>query len=58
MTENIDIINNSKNALWKLSTPIFLLSLFNSLYSIIDLFWVSQLSPEAFFAIGVATHYL
>ena len=54
MTENIDIINNSKNALWKLSTPIFLLSLFNSLYSIIDLFWVSQLSPEAFFAIGVA----
>ena len=54
MTENIDIINNPKNALWKLSTPILLLSLFNSLYSIIDLFWVSQLSHEAFFAVGVA----
>ncbi|WP_407414271.1 MATE family efflux transporter [Methanobrevibacter sp.] len=54
MTKNIDIINNPKNAFWKLSTPIFLLSLFNAFYSMVDLFWVSQMSPEAFFAVGVA----
>ena len=54
MTKSIDIINNPKNAFWKLSTPIFLLSLFNAFYSMVDLFWVSQMSPEAFFAVGVA----
>lgn len=54
MNKNIDILSNPKSAFWKISTPLYFLFLFNSCYSIVNLFWVSQLSQEAFFAFGVA----
>ena len=54
MNKNIDILSNPKSAFWKISTPLYFLFLFNSCYSMVNLFWVSQLSHEAFFAFGVA----
>ncbi|WP_458456858.1 MATE family efflux transporter [Methanobrevibacter sp.] len=53
MVYNVDILSNPKSAFWKLSSPLILLSIFQACYSLIDMFWVSQLSQEAFFAIGV-----
>lgn len=53
MVYNVDILSNPKTAFWNLSSPLILLSIFQACYSLVDLFWVSQLSQEAFFAIGV-----
>ena len=53
MTHNVDILSNPKKAFWKLSSPLIILSIFEACYSLVDMFWVSQLSPEAFFAVGV-----
>ena len=53
MNNNVDILSNPKNAFWKLSSPLILLSIFEATYSLVDMFWISQLSPEAFFAVGV-----
>ena len=53
MVHNIDLTSNPKEAFWKLSTPFILLSLFEAAYSFVDMFWVSQMNHDAFFAIGV-----
>ncbi|MBR3140024.1 MAG: MATE family efflux transporter [Methanobrevibacter sp.] len=54
MADNVDFISNPKNAFWQFTTPLILLSLFEAGYSFVDLFWVSQMNPESFFAIGVS----
>lgn len=53
MVHNIDLTSNPKEVFWKLSAPFILLSLFEAGYSFVDMFWVSQMSRDAFFAIGV-----
>lgn len=53
MKHNVDILSNPKKAFWKLSSPLIILSIFEASYSLVDMFWISQLNPEAFFAIGV-----
>lgn len=53
MTKNIDILSNPKGAFFKLATPLILLTLFHAGYTIVDMFWVSKISPEALFAVGV-----
>lgn len=53
MVHNVDVLSNPKEGFWKLSAPFILLSIFEAAYSLIDMFWVSQLSQEAFFVIGV-----
>lgn len=55
MHRNVDILSNPKRAFWQLSKPLILLSIFQAGYSLIDMFWISQFSQEAFFAIGVST---
>ena len=54
MVDNVDFISNPKKAFWKFSTPLLLLTLFEAGYSFVDVFWVSQMNPESFFAIGVS----
>ena len=54
MDEKIDLISQPKNAFWKLSIPIIVFCIFDSIYSIVDLVWVSQISVQAFFAMGVS----
>ena len=55
MAKNVDILSNPKSAFWKLSAPIIFLALFQSFFSVVDIFWVSQLSNDAFFAISVTS---
>ena len=54
MVHNIDLTSNPKEVFWKLTTPFILLSLFEASYSFIDMFWVSQMAPDAFFAIRIS----
>ena len=54
MSENVDFISNPKKAFWQFTTPLLLLTLFEAAYSFVDVFWVSQMNAESFFAIGVA----
>ena len=54
MAHNVDILSNPKNAFWRLSSPLIILSIFEACYSLVDMFWVSQLSSDAFFAISVS----
>ena len=54
MNHNVDILSNPKSAFWQLSKPLILLSIFQACYSMVDMFWVSQFSQEAFFAISVS----
>ena len=53
MAHNADMFTNPKEAFWKLSSPLIILFIFDACYSLVDMFWVSQLSQEAFFAVGV-----
>ena len=56
MSENVDFISNPKKAFWQFTTPLLLLTLFEAAYSFVDVFWVSQMNPESFFAIwGVSS---
>lgn len=54
MVHNVDFISNPRHAFWQMATPLIVLTLFEAAYSFIDLFWVSQMSEDAFFAIGVS----
>lgn len=54
MVNNVDFDSNPKNAFWQFTTPLLLLTLFEAGYSFVDVFWVSQMNSESFFAIGVA----
>ena len=54
MDKKIDLISQPKKAFWKLSIPIIVFCLFDSIYSIVDLLWVSQISVKAFFAMSVS----
>ena len=53
MENNIDLINDTKRGFWLLSGPFLILSFFEAIYSLIDMFWISQMSQAAFFAIGI-----
>lgn len=54
MVNNVDFDSNPKSAFWQFTTPLLLLTLFEAGYSFVDVFWVSQMNSESFFAIGVA----
>ena len=54
MVNNVDFDSNPRKAFWQFTTPLLLLTLFEAGYSFVDVFWVSQMNAESFFAIGVA----
>ena len=54
MREEIDLISLPKKSFWKLSVPIIAFCLFDAIYGIVDMVWVSKISLEAFFAMGVS----
>ena len=54
MKEEIDLISLPKKSFWKLSIPIMFFCVFDAVYGIVDMVWVSQISVEAFFAMGVS----
>ena len=54
MNEKIDLVSLPKKSFWKLSIPIVAFCIFDAIYGIVDMLWVSKISVEAFFAIGVS----
>ena len=54
MNEKIDLVSLPKKSFWKLSLPIIAFCIFDAIYGIVDMVWVSQISVEAFFAMGVS----
>ena len=54
MVNNVDFNSDPKKVFWQFTRPLLILTLFEAGYSFIDVFWVSQMNPESFFAIGVA----
>jgi putative MATE family efflux protein len=53
MNEKIDLVSLPKKSFWKLSIPIIAFCIFDAIYGIVDMVWVSQIGVEAFFAMGV-----
>ena len=49
----IDLISLPKKSFWRLCIPISIFLLFETFYSIADMFWVSQLSMFDALAVGV-----
>ena len=54
MNEKIDLVSLPKKSFWKLSIPIVAFCIFDAIYGIVDMMWVSKISVEAFFAMGVS----
>ena len=54
MNEEIDLVSLPKKSFWKLSVPIIAFCIFDALYGIVDMVWISKISIEATFAIGVS----
>ena len=54
MKEEIDLVSLPKKSFWKLSIPIIAFSIFDAIYGIVDMVWVSKIGVEAFFAMGVS----
>ena len=54
MNEKIDLVTLPKKSFWKLSLPIIAFCVFDAIYGIVDMVWVSKIGVEAFFAMGVS----
>lgn len=54
MKEKIDLVTLPKKSFWKLSVPIIAFCVFDAIYGIVDIFWVSKISMEAFYAMGIS----
>ena len=48
------MVSLPKKSFWKLSIPIIAFCIFDAIYGIVDMLWVSKISVEAFFALGVS----
>lgn len=53
MNRKIDLVSLPKKSFWKLSVPIIAFCIFDAIYGIVDMLWVSKLSIHAFFAVGI-----
>lgn len=51
---SINLVSFPKKSFWKLTIPIMCFVLFNAVYGIIDLFWVSKLDAHSFYAVSVS----
>ena len=54
MVEKIDLVSLPKKSFWKLSIPIIAFCVFDAVYGLVDMAWISQISVEALFAVGVS----
>lgn len=54
MNQKIDLVSRPKKSFWKLSIPIVAFCIFDAIYALVDMAWVSQISEDAFFAIGIS----
>ena len=54
MNEKIDLVSLPKRSFWELSIPIIAFCIFDAIYGIVDMLWISQISVEATFALGIS----
>ncbi|MBE6490602.1 MAG: hypothetical protein E7Z83_07075 [Methanobrevibacter sp.] len=54
MNEKIDMVSLPKKSFWHLSIPIIAFCIFDAIYGIVDLAWVSQINVHASFAVSVS----
>jgi putative MATE family efflux protein len=54
MFKNKEIFLKSKKLFWQLSAPLIVLTFFQACYSFVDIFWISKMNADSFFAISVA----
>ena len=54
MKEKIDLVSLPKKSFWTLSLPIIAFCIFDAIYGIVDMLWVSKISMEAFYAMGMS----
>ena len=54
MNEKIDMVSLPKKSFWHLSIPIIAFCIFDAIYGIVDMAWISQISVHASFAVGVS----
>ena len=54
MNEKIDLVSQPKRSFWKLSIPIIAFCIFDSIYGIVDMAWVTQINIHASFAVGIS----
>lgn len=47
--EQIDLVSVPKKSFWNLSIPIIAFCIFDAIYGLVDMLWVSQINVEAFF---------
>lgn len=50
----IDLVSSPKKSFWKLTIPFIGFILFNELYSVIDMYWISIFNADAFYAVGIS----
>ena len=54
MNEKVDLVSQPKKSFWKLSIPIIAFCIFDSIYGIVDMAWVTQINIHASFAVGIS----
>lgn len=54
MNEKVDMVSLPKKSFWHLSIPIIAFCIFDAIYGIVDLAWVSQINVHASFAVSVS----
>ena len=54
MNEKIDLVSQPKKSFWKLSIPIIAFCIFDSIYGIVDMAWITQINIHASFAVGIS----
>ena len=54
MHEKIDLVSQPKKSFWKLSIPIIAFCIFDSIYGIVDMAWITQINIHASFAVGIS----
>ena len=54
MNEKIDMVSLPKKSFWYLNIPIIAFCIFDAIYGIVDLAWVSQINVHASFAVSVS----
>ncbi len=54
MNEKVDMVSLPKKSFWHLSIPIIAFCIFDAIYGIVDLAWVSQINVQASFAVSVS----
>jgi len=54
MNEKVDMVSLPKKSFWRLSIPIIAFCIFDAVYGIVDMAWVSQINGHASFAVSIS----